>query len=84
MLTKATRQAVYHVYVQLLVNFMSLHNDNKISRQSTGRKRWKTNDEKMVDFWCRLFHALRRVFMAYKGRKRWKKNISLFDDLFHG
>ena len=64
---------------------------------SRRRKRWKTNGEKMVDFWCRffhglvpIFHGLRRFFTVYKGHKRCnKKNISLliwsFSRLvFHG
>ena len=34
----------------------------KKSEKSWGRKRWKTNDEEMVDFWCRFFHGLHRVF----------------------
>ena len=44
---------------------------------SRRRKRWKANDEKMVDFWCRFFTVYAEIFTVYKGHKRWKKNISL-------
>ena len=57
---------------------------------SRRRKRWKTNGEKMVDFWCRFFsrfgadffHGLHRFFTVCKGHKRWKKNISLLMNFF--
>ena len=42
-----------------------------IQRQPSRRKRWKTNGEKMVDFWCRLFHGLVPIF-------------SRFTPIFHG
>ena len=60
-------------------------------RNSRRRKRWKTNGEKMVDFWCRffhglvpIFHGLRRFFTVCKGHKRWKKKHLVIDELFHG
>ena len=43
---------------------------------SRRRKRWKTNDKKMVDFWCRFFTVYAEFFTVYKGHKRWK-NITL-------
>ena len=42
-----------------------------LSRNSRRRKRWKTNGEKMVDFWCRFFHGLVPIF-------------SRFTPIFHG
>ena len=51
-------------------------------RRSWGPKRWKTNGEKMVDFWCRFFTVCADLFTVYKGHKRWKKNISLLMILF--
>ena len=55
---------------------------------SWGRKRWKTNGEKIRDFWCRFFTVYAEFLTVSKGRKRWK-NISLliwaFSRLvFHG
>ena len=45
----------------------NLQGNNKSRR----RKRWKTNGEKMVDFWCRFFHGLVPIF-------------SRFTPIFHG
>ena len=53
--------------------------------ESRRRKRWKTNGEKMVDFWCRFFHGLVPIFFTvYADFSRFvrdingeKKNISL-------
>ena len=67
---------------------ISLHpasvNISKITPNSTGRKRWKTNDEKMVDFWCQSFSRFTQSFSRFLRDVNGEKNVSLFDDLFHG
>ena len=68
---------------------LNFHLQMQPSHYSTGRKRWKANDEKMVDFWCRSFSRFTQSFFTvYKGRKRWKKHLIIswsFSRLvFHG
>ena len=56
------------------------------------RKRWKTNGEKMVDFWCRLFsrfgadffHGLVPIFSRFIRDANGEKKHLVIDDLFHG
>ena len=49
---------------------------------SRRRKRWKANDEKMMDFWCRFFTVYAEFFTVYKGHQRWKKKILLLMTFF--
>ena len=45
--------------------------------QSRRRKRWKTNGEKMVDFWCRFFHGLVPIFFTvYADFSRFVRDIN--------
>ena len=37
----------------------------RLLEDSRRRKRWKTNGEKMVDFWCRFFHGLVPIFSRF-------------------
>ena len=58
------------------------HADDRCEK-SRRRKRWKTNGEKMVEFWCRFFPVYAEFFTVSKGHKQWKKHL-VIDDLFHG
>ena len=65
------------------------NNKPPLSKIISGRrKRWKTNDEKMVDFWCRFFTVYAELFTVCKGHKRWKKTSrcwwSFSRLVFHG
>ena len=56
---------------------------------STGRKRWKTNDEKMVDFWCRSFSRFTQSFSRFVrdvngGEKTSRYLMIFFTVSFHG
>ena len=45
--------------------------------KSRRRKRWKTNGEKMVDFWCRFFHGLVPIFFTvYADFSRFIRDIN--------
>ena len=49
---------------------------------SWGRKRWKTNGEKMVDFWCRSFSRFTQSFSRFIRDINGEKKHLVIDDLF--
>ena len=55
-----------------------------LCRKSRRRKRWKTNGEKILWIFDADFSRFMQSFSRFIRDVNGEKNISLFDDLFHG